>query len=318
MHRSLASLLLCAAATRAVFAADAADKIQGFAPVTVSAANYRETPREQLLRAVEQDKPAVNPDTPNLTKLKTPQRYVMMKGETFESDLSFEEVGQILTAALAKKGYINATDAQGRVHAPDDVQLILRVNYGTRLWRLPTVRTEGLNWDDGMTARPRGMGLHRLGSDLAWDQRAGGNDDVFQALAQNESARSGGFSSGSSRAAGSPAAIGAAEAAVAGTGSEALLPGGADFGSTREFHLIVVDAFDHAELRKRGRDAKRLWTTFISAPKQGEQTFAQVAATLARNAVPYFGETTRGLQIYSDVRAEVKIGPITEVKEEKK
>ena len=40
-----------------------------------------------------------------------------------------------------------------------------------------------------------------------------------------------------------------------------------------------------------------------------------LAATLIRNATPYFGETTRGLQIYSDTRAEVKIGEMIEVKE---
>ena len=79
---------------------------------------------------------------------------------------------------------------------------------------------------------------------------------------------------------------------------------------------IVVDAFDYRELKKKGRDAKRMWSTFISAPKQGKQKFSEIAAALARNAAPYFGETSKGLQVYSDTRAEVKIGEIIEVKDD--
>ena len=319
MHRLLIALLLCATATRAVFAADAAEKIQGYAPVTVSSANYRETPRDKLLRAIEQEKAAVNPEAPTLQPLKAPQRFVFMRGEVFESDLTYEQITTILTSALAKKGFINATDAQGRIYDPETVSLVLRVNYGTRLWLLPTVRTEGLNWDDGMTARPRGRGLHLLGANQAWDRRAGGNDDALTAMATNDAnPNSGGFSSGSSRSTGATAPSGGAEIAAAGTGSGAILSGITEFGSTREFHLIVVDAFDYRELKQRGRDTKRLWTTFVSAPKQQKQKFSDVAATLARNAIPYFGETTRGLQIYSDSRAEVKIGEMVEVKDEAK
>lgn len=312
MPSRLLALPLCAATLAAALAADA-EKISGFAPVTVSSANYRTTPREQMLNSIEHAPAALNPEAPALQPLRQPQRYVFIRGEVFESDLTYDQVTALLAAALAKKGYLNATDAQGRIYDPDGVALVLRVNYGTRLWRLPTVRSEGLNWDDGMTARPRGMGLHLLGGDQAWDRRAGGNDDALGALATNDAASSGGFSSASSRSAASGAdSVGV----VAGTGSSALLPDRTGFGSTREFHLIVVDAFDHHELRRKGRDTKRLWTTFISAPRQPKQNFSDVAATLARNAIPYFGETTRGLQIYTDARAEVKIGDLVEVKDE--
>ena len=316
MHRLTATLLFCAAAgVRAVFAADAANEIKGFAPVTVSAANYRESSREEILRSVDQEKAAVNPEAPQLKPLKNPQRYVFMRGEVFESDLTYEQVTALLQTALAKKGYLNAADAQGRIYDPEGVALVLRVNYGTRLWRLPTVRSSGLAWEDGMIAKPRGMGLHLLGGDSAWDERAGGNDDVFTAMAANDTARSGGFSSGSSRSTGASAPVGAADAASPGSGSSAM-PGDAEFGSTRDFHLIVVDAFDYRELKKKGRDAKRMWSTFISAPKQGKQKFSEIAAALARNAAPYFGETSKGLQVYSDTRAEVKIGEIIEVKDD--
>jgi len=68
-------------------------------------------------------------------------------------------------------------------------------------------------------------------------------------------------------------------------------------------------------LKKEGRLAQRLWTTFVAAPRQRKETFSSIAATLARNAIPYFGETTTGLQVYSDARASVKVGPLVEVPE---
>src|SRR5262249_10369859 len=92
--------------------------------------------------------------------------------------------------------------------------------------------------------------------------------------------------------------------------------GVAEYGSTRDFHIIVVDAFDYHELKTKGKSALRLWSTFVSAPKQGKQKFSDIAETLARNAIPYFGETSNGLQVYSDVRAEVKIGDLIEVKDD--
>ncbi len=312
MHRPLFALVLCAVTAR-VLAADTADEIKGFAPVTVSSANYRTTPRAELLRAVEDASPAINPEAPTLQPLKKPQRFVFVRGEIFDSDLTYEQVTALLTTALAKKGYLNGVDARGRIYDPENIDLLLRVSYGTRLWRLPTVRTQGLNYDDGMIARPRGLGLQLLGGEQSWDQRAGGNDDALTAMANNDAnPASGGFSSASSRAAPGQVAV------DTGAGSAALLPGGTDFGSTREFHLIVVDAFDYHELRQNGRDTKRLWSTFVSAPKQPRQNFSSVAAALARNAMPYFGETTHGLQVYSDARAEVKIGELIEVRDEPK
>jgi hypothetical protein len=36
---------------------------------------------------------------------------------------------------------------------------------------------------------------------------------------------------------------------------------------------------------------------------------------MLRSAAPYWGETTSGLQIFSDARAEVRIGEAVEVKD---
>ena len=318
MNRPLA-LLLGALSAPALFAADAASQVKGFAPVSVSSANYRNTPRDTLVKAVENNRAAINPDTPGLNPLTEKKHFFFMPGEIFESDLTFENVTTILTAALAKKGYINGADAQGIIREPDKISLIMRVSYGTRPWRLPTVRSTDLTWNDGMVARPKGRGLHNLGADQQWDNRAGGNDDAFAAVAANASnAQSFGFGSGPSSggaAATGGAATGGGQAVTPGVGSGAT-PGLSEYGSTRDFHLIVVDAFDYQEVKKEGKAAKRLWTTFVSAPQSRDEKFSQLAETLARNAVSYFGETTTGLQVYSDVRAEVKIGELIEVKDE--
>jgi hypothetical protein len=323
MNRSLA-LVLGALSAPALFAADAASQVKGFAPVSVSSANYRNTPRDTLLKAVDGNQAAVNPTTPVLKPLAEKKHFFFMPGEIFESDLTYEQVTAILTAALAKKGYINGADAQGIIREPDKISLIMRVSYGTRTWRLPTVRATDLTWGDGLVPRPKGRGLHQLGADQQWDHRAGGNDDAFSAIAANASnTQSFGFSTGSSGGAGAGGANAGASGSSGGQASglqpgvgTTTVQGLSEYGATRDFHLIVVDAFDYQEVKKEGKAAKRLWTTFISAPQQRDEKFSQIAETLARNAVSYFGETTTGLQIYSDVRAEVKIGELIEVKDE--
>jgi hypothetical protein len=88
------------------------------------------------------------------------------------------------------------------------------------------------------------------------------------------------------------------------------------YAGTRAFHIIVVDAFDYQELKEKGKAARRIWTTFVAAPKQGRESFAEMASTLIRNATPYFGETNSGMQVYTDARAEVTIGEATVISEE--
>jgi hypothetical protein len=315
MNRFFAIALLGALpAAPGAFAADAATEVKGFAPVSISAANYRETPRDQLLKAVENAKAAVNPGSPTLRPLAAPKHFFFMPGEIYESDVTYEQLTTLLTPALAKKGFINAADEQGIIREPAKVSLVLRVHYGARPWRLPTVRSADLAWSDGMVPRPKGRGLHNLGADQMWDHRAGGNDETFSALAANASnTQSFGFGSGPS----SSAASGAESTVATGLGTGSV-DGLTEYGSTRDFHLIVVDAFDYQELKKDGKAAKRLWTTFVSAPREPKDKFSKLAAVLVRNATPFFGETSAGLQVYSDRRAEVKIGEMTEVKEEAK
>jgi hypothetical protein len=260
----------------------------------------------------------VNPAAPSATALAQPQLFVFLPGEIYASDVTYEDLCRLLTPALASRGYRNAADEQGLIREPGNVQLVLRVHYGTRPWRTPTVRTEQLAWRDGLEPKPQGRGLHTLGGDVLWDSRAGGNDDALSAARENQSTgsvfgkasaggRGGGGDSPSSLAGGTnPALLG-----QTGSGPLSLT----EYELTRDFHLIVVDAFDYAELKSQGKNARRLWTTFVSAPKDRAQPFSAVAKMLVRNATPFFGETSRGLQVYTDARAEVIVGEAVVVPE---
>jgi hypothetical protein len=302
---SLAVLLLIA--TPVAVRAESSAEIKGLAPVSVSAANYRKTSRDDLVRIIEGEKTAINPEAPQLKRLEQPVHYIFLPGEISESDLTFEQVTGLLTPALAQKGYLNGADSLGIIREPSKVTLVLRVNFGARAWRLPTVRTDDLAWREGMVAGPKGNGLHNLGAEHTWDHRAGGNDDALGAIAANN-ANPNAFSFGSSGKTGSGGSA-ATQGAVDVSAGPTLTGHEGEYGETRDFDLIVVDAFDYQELKSKGKYAKRVWSTFVAAPRtKRDRKFSDIVDTLIRNATPFFGETSTGLQIYTDRRAEVFIG----------
>ncbi|HET7536514.1 MAG TPA: hypothetical protein VFJ90_08675 [Candidatus Didemnitutus sp.] len=272
------------------------------APVSVSSINYSENNREALLR-LDVEKSKVNPATKTLEKNSASQRYVLVPGETYEADISYDEICRLLNAALEKKGFVNAVDGQGRVLDPEHVDLVLRVSSGERTWRLPTARIDHLTWNDGMVPRPRGRTLATLGGDVAWEFRAGGNDLALGAAAVNADAPRFGF--GSSPA--SPAGATSLTGPSAMTASQ-VAAGVSAYEATRDFYLIVVDAFSYPDLKNKGEHARRVWTTFLAAPRQPGQKFSDALSTLLRVGTPYFGETTSGLQMFDDARAHVDIG----------
>jgi hypothetical protein len=306
MKRNLSSI--CAAlglwvATPEASAQSTSD-IKGFAPVSVSSANYRENSWEVVSQSVHTAN-ALNPPPRELKPLPAPKYFIFLPGEIFPADLNYEQVCGFLTTALAKKNYLNAADAKGVVRDPNKVSLMLRVNFGVSLWRLPTVRTEHITWDEGLVGKPHdSRSLTHLGGDIVWNNRAGGNDDALDAGAKNESAKGlFGGSAGSSGGAPTPPSFTYADSSPT------------TYESTREFNLIVVDAFDYAELKSKGKLAKALWTTFVAAPVERGQKFSDVLSTMLRSAAPYWGETTTGMQVFNDARAEVHIGEAVEVKE---
>lgn len=301
---------ICFLAPAALLAADDAPDRLRPAPVSVSSANYSQLSREEMAR-LDVEKTKVNPLSRTVAKLDQPQRYVFIPGELYESDLDYDEICRRLAESLAKKGFVNATDSQGRVIDPQKVDLLLRINAGERPWREPTVRMSSLQWRDGLVERPRGRTLTTLGGDVYWERRSGGNDDALGAAARNENAAGFAYGSSSGTAAGnSPLSVGSAMS-LAQANSAA-----SEYEATREFYLLVVDAFDYAEVMSKGAAAKRLWTTFIAAPRQRNEKFSDVLNTMLRIATPYFGETTEGLQMFNDARAEVTLGEIKVIETE--
>ncbi|MBX7123102.1 MAG: hypothetical protein K1X42_13315 [Opitutaceae bacterium] len=295
--------LICLGIACSALAAIAQD-IKGPAPVSVSSANYQKTERAELIRRVSQ-KNAVNPPAITATPEMAPTHFIFLPGEVYESDLTYEELCKLLTPALLKRNLINAADEQGLMREPEKVSLVLRVHYGIRPWRQPIVRTEQLTWRDGLVPGPKGRGLHTLGGDTLWESRAGGNDEALAAARENQSGTSAwGKGAGRSGGSSSSGTLTTGVMSSTSTGIASLT----EYERTRDFHIIVIDAFDYAELKKEGKSAKRLWTTFAAAPKEPKQLFSAMAKTLIRNATPYLGETTSGLQVYTDARANVEIG----------
>lgn len=295
-HVGLLSALVAASvfASSQGWAQSAAD-IRGFAPVSVSSVNYSKLSRDEMVKAVEAPN-AVNPTSVSLKPLAQPVHFVFLPGEIFASDLKYEDVCEMLTPSLAEKGYLNAADRVGLIKEPGKVKIVLRVTFGVRNWRLPKVRTENLTWYDGMQSRPRGRTLTTLGGEVVSENRAGGDDFALAAAAANENNTNTVFSGGSpkSQAAALPVEVASSTGVL--------------YGGTREFNLIVIDAFDYAELKTKGKQAKRLWTTFVASPVERGKKFSDVAVTLIRSATTQWGESTTGLQIFTDARAEVKIG----------
>lgn len=304
------SLTLAASAALAFASsslAQAPGDIKGFAPVSVSSANYRDTNWDTLRQLVGK-KNTLNPATRELAPLAEPKHFIFLPGEIFPADLNYETVCGLLTPALAKKNYINAADAVGIVREPQKVTLMLRVNFGTSLWRNPVVRTEHITWNEGLMGRVHdSRSLTHLGGDVVYNERAGGDDEALNAGAKNDANTKSVWGSGGGSGSAAPA-----------PGSAPLSPNdanGTGYGSTREFNLIVVDAFDYAELKSKGQYAKALWTTFVAAPVQRGQKFSEALTAMLRTAAPYWGETTSGMQIFNDARAEVRIGEAVEVKD---
>lgn len=165
---------------------------------------------------------------------------------------------------------------------PDLIRLVLRVSWGARLWRDPIVRANDLEWRHGLTSRRKGTAL---GADVLWDPRAGGDEDTLRELERQ-----------------------------LGTDFADHLIGSKP---VEDYFLIVVDAFDYADLKARKNNATRVWTTFIAVPVRKDQKLSDVAAAMIAKAAPYFGETAPGRVRFTDREGTVQIGEATVVEESK-
>ena len=284
--RPLCIIVVVVATSLNLAVAAPSDRPEPVLPVSVSSANYATTPWDQVRRFVA-DPSQVNPLARNAEPIAQPQHFVFAPGELYESDVPYAELCRQLDTALAKKGYLNAADANGRIAAPDKIDLILRISSGGRRWRNPAVRTENLTWKEGLAHTDRTT-RSLIGGQVAFDNRAGGNDYAL-AGAMAEQGKIGSATGG---------IMEASQGVAAASGYE----------SSRDFFLLVIDAFGYRDLLEKKARAQRRWTTFIALPREEHNSFAAVLPTLLRVATPYFGETTRGLQVFTDARATVKLG----------
>lgn len=250
--------------------------------IVVSAANYAETPPKELSKMfrLADDLPDPAPPAP---KERPPRFYQFLRGEMFEADLAYEDVCRLLVPALAQKNLHNTFDQA-------KVDFVLRVSFGGRRWRDPLVRLGDLEWRHGLVPRRQGKSA-ALGATAAWDARAGGDD---ASLYENERLLSEMNPTGG--------AEGMADRLIKG------MP-------TQEYFLVVVDAFEVAQLQAKGNAAERAWTTFIAVPQQGSRKFSQVVAGMIAKAAPYFGETLPGRARFTDREGHVEIGEARVVEE---
>jgi len=140
--------------------------------------------------------------------------YQFLPAENLEADLSYLEVCKLLKPALAAKNLLSTPDQA-------KVEFILRITFGGRSWRDPFVRENDLEWRHGLVPKRR----RGLGTEGAWDERAGGNEAALYQTERQlvEMNPDGG-------------AEGMADRLIGG------LP-------TEDYYLIVVDAFEVATLR---------------------------------------------------------------------
>jgi hypothetical protein len=165
---------------------------------------------------------------------------------------------------------------------PDFIKLVLRVSWGQRLWRDPLVRNSDLEWRHGLTSRRK---ITALGGEVVWDPRAGGDEDTLREIERQ-----------------------------VGTDFADHLIGSKP---VEDYFLIVVDAFDYAELQAKKNNATRLWTTFIAVPARKNQKLSDLAAAMIEKATPYFGETAPGRVRFIDREGTVSVGEATVVDDPK-
>jgi hypothetical protein len=247
--------------------------------IVVSAANYAETPPKELAKLFRRPADLADPAPPP-DEARPAKHYQFLPGEVFDSDLNYREVCQLLLPALARRNFHNTFEEA-------KVDYVLRVSFGGRRWRDPLVRLDHLEWTQGVVPQRKSTALGAAGT---WDARAGGDEsalyDTERTLAEVHSG-----------------AEGMADRLIGG------MP-------TEDYFLIVVDAFEVAELRTKGNKAARAWTTFIAVPQQSGRKFSAVAAGMIEKATPYFGATLPGKARFTDRSGKVTIGEAVVVEED--
>jgi hypothetical protein len=259
-------------------------------PVTVSAANYSEGSEEQIYTAVHDTK-NTHPTEPAFAVPDKPLFYGFVPGDIYDSNVPLETVYRELAVGLAHRGYFNVVYQANAGYFPKRVDYLIRVHCGVRRWKTPIVRTDKVTWgDDSMISsrrNSRSVLLHGEGS--ADDPRAG--QDQMEAL--NMAVLLQGMSKTTA------GALQADDAYSVANNGDA---------STRDYCLVVLEAFKFSDLMALKGKAPCAWATFVAVPLHEGQEFSSMLRTMVQKATPYFGTTADGLQEYDVPHGQVLMG----------
>jgi len=268
-------------------------------PVTVSAANYSQASEEEIYARVH-GATNTHPAAPAISVPDKPLFYGFVPGDIYDSDVPLETVYRELAISLAHRGYFNVVYQAQAGHMPKRVDYLLRVHCGVRRWKNPIVRTDKVTWGDDslVSSRRDARSLFLHGEASAADSRAG--QDPMEAINVATYLQSL-SSTGSMVQAGSTQAQGAYS--VANVSDPA----------TRDYCLVVVEAFKWDDLMAMKDRAPCIWATFVAVPLHTGQEFSGLLRTLVNAATPYFGTTADGLQEFDIPQGKVLLGEPVEV-----
>jgi len=269
-------------------------------PVSVSAANYSQLTDEELYNAL--NAPIAIPTVaPPVLKPSAMHHYLVVPGEVYPNDVPMDIVYREVELVLEKRGYFNAEYERRAGLAPAATDYIMRIHYGKRPWLTPTVRADRITWgNDGLVSNRYRMGLL---SDPLRDEREGMTSDDMVGTRRMLAALGGGFGMG--KKSNGPAALAYQQLnqGIAGAMAEKLSDARA-----LDFYLIVVEAFRFDDVERMNRKAHCVWTVFIAVPADQGKKFSDVLRGMLQAAIPYFGETTHGIQIQEVPPGKVTLG----------
>ncbi len=289
MRRALLTLLPLGIAGCASFSDFSKEPL----PVSVSAANYSALPEDQVYARVNAQ--ATNhPTPPAVAEPSKPLFYAFVPGEVYASDTPLETVYRELAVPLAHRGYFNVVYEAQAGYLPDRVDYLLRINCGVRRWRTPTVRTDRVTWGDSGLSPYWHIhdSAYLIGPESNTDARAG--QDPMSAA--------------------STAAYLQTHSTMASQSQNQYTANNIyDNGATRDYGLVVVEAFRFSDVTSMKKNAPCIWATFIALPLHHGQEFSGMLRTMVHTATPYFGTTTDGTQVFEIPPGKVLMGNPVEV-----
>lgn len=263
-------------------------------PVTVSAANYTQLSSEEVYARVHEPASTIDVAPVPPAAPASPLFYAFVPGDVYASDTPLSKVYEELAVALAHRGYFNVVYEVKAGYLPKHVDYLLRIHCGVRRWKDPIVRTDKITWgNDGLLASwPSPYSMYRFGEDAVDDPRIGMDPKeayriaaYFQDTLKANQIVQAPFTTGTNR----------------------------HDEESRDYCLVVVDAFKFEDVRVHGKRAVCAWSTFVAVPLHEGQEFSGLLRSMVRTATPYFGETTHGVQLYELPPGKVLMGEPVEV-----